>query len=68
MKYSCVDEHGKSAEGLFGPSAKKLEKMYKQILDSHPEEKKRLEECLKEIYDIGLKLNVTCVLMYNIGK
>ena len=47
---------------------KKLEKKYKQILDSHPEEKKRLEECLKEIYDIGLKLNVTYVLMYNIGK
>ena len=27
MKYSCVvDERGKSSEGLFGPSAKKLEK------------------------------------------
>ena len=68
MKYTCVDECGKSAEGLFGPSAKKLQKMYEQILDSHPEEKKRLEKCLKEIYDIGLKLNVTYVLMYNIRK
>ena len=26
MKYSCVDERGKSAEGLFGPSAKNLKK------------------------------------------
>ena len=66
MKYNCVDEHGKSVEGLFHPSAKKLEERYKQILDSHPEEKKRLEKCLKELYDIGQKLNVTYVLMYNI--
>ena len=49
MKYSCVDERGKSAEGLFGPSAKKLQEMY-NVLNAEPK--------IKEYFDIEVRFNI----------